>query len=94
MVSREDNKYVIWPAYFDKNLTRSEGRRVPKKLAVENPSIDKIFQIAKELNLNPVLEKDARHPARPWRKDGRILVDKVQKKEKILLDIAEKLRKF
>ena len=93
MVSREDNKYVIWPAYFDKNLTRSGGRRVPENLAVENPSIDKIFQIAKELNLNPVLEKDARYPARPWRKDGRILVDKVKKKEKILLDIAKKLKR-
>jgi len=94
MVSREDNKYVIWPAYFDKNLTRSEGRRVPKNFAVENPSIDKIFQIAKELNLNPVLERDTRYPSRPWRKDGRILIDKVKKKEKILLEIAGRLKRF
>ena len=94
MVSREDNKYVIWPAYFDKNLTRSEGRRIPKNLAVENPSVDKIFQIAKELNLNPVMERDARYPGRPWRKDGRILVDKVKKKGKILLDIAGRLKRF
>ena len=45
MVSREDGKYVIWAVYFDRNVSRRDGRRVPEKLAVENPSIDKIFQI-------------------------------------------------
>jgi len=92
MVSREDGKYVIWPAYFDINLTRSEGRRVPKDLAVDNPSLDAIYKIAKEMNLNPEIEKDARYPFRPWRKEGRILVDMVEKKTKIVLDIARKLK--
>jgi len=91
MVSREDGKYVIWAVYFDRNVSRRDGRRVPEKLAVENPSIDKIFEITKELGLNPVIEKDARHPSRPWRKDGRILVDKKDKKEKLIRKIAEKL---
>lgn len=91
MVSRENGKYVIWTVYFDRNVSRKEGRRVPKKLAVENPSIDKIFQIAKELELNPVIERDARHPSRPWRRDGRVLVDKKDRKEKLIRKIAEKL---
>lgn len=92
MVSREDNKYVIWPLYFDKNASRREGRRVPEDLAIENPSVEKIFHIAKELGLNPLLERDARHPSRPWRKEGRILIDKKGKKEDLIREIARKLK--
>ena len=92
MVSKEDKKIVIWPAYFDRNLSREEGRRVPKNLAVENPSIDKIFQIAKELKLNPVIEREARYPSRPWKRDGRILIDKSLNKSRILREIARRLR--
>jgi signal recognition particle subunit SEC65 len=35
MVSRGEDKYVIWPIYFDKTVSRLKGRKVSKKHATE-----------------------------------------------------------
>jgi len=91
MVSRDEGKYVIWPVYFDRSVSRLDGRKVSKKHAVEKPAVENIIKAAKSLGLNPVLEKNAAHPSRHWRKDGRILVDKKGAKSKILLQIANRL---
>ena len=91
MVSRDEEKYVIWPVYFDKNVSRLGGRKVSRKHAVEKPSIENISKAAKSLGLNPVLEKDLAYPSRPWKKDGRILVDKKSSKSKLLVQIANRL---
>ena len=91
MVSKDEDKYVVWPIYFDKNVTRFNGRRVSKKQAVEKPSVDDILKSAKSLGLNPVLEKDVPYPSTPWKKEGRILIDKKDSKSKLLKQIASKL---
>jgi signal recognition particle subunit SRP19 len=91
MVSRDDEKYVIWPIYFDKSISRLNGRKVSKKYAVEKPNIENIANAAKSLGLHPILEKSASHPSHPFKKDGRILVDKKETKSKILLQIAKHL---
>jgi len=57
-------------------------------MAVSNPSIDEIFKAAKKLGLNPVKEEKA-HPARWWRKEGCILIEKKGKKAEIIKKIAE-----
>ena len=91
MVSRGEDKFVIWPVYFDKSLSKLEGRKVSKKNAVEKPSIDDIAKAAKSLGLNPVLEKNAAHPSRHWKKEGRVLIDKKDTKIKLLRQIANRL---
>ncbi len=91
MVSRGDDKYVIWPIYFDRSVSRIKGRKVSKKIAIDKPKIDDIEKVAKELDLNPVLEKKSSHPSRFWKSEGRILVDKKNSKSKILRQIANKL---
>ena len=88
MVGKKDGKYVIWPAYFDRNLSRDEGRKVPLKLAVENPSVEKIAKAAVALRLNPVIEEDARYPSKHWENRGRVLVDKKDSKIATLKNIA------
>ena len=89
MVSRDENKLVIWPIYFDKSLSRARGRKIAKKFAVEKPNIETIAKAAKSLGLNPVLEKDAAHPSLHWKKIGRIIVDKKGSKTKILTQISK-----
>ena len=84
MVSRGEDKYVVYPIYFDKSVSRFFGRKVAKKNAVEKPDIETIAKAAKSLNLNPELEKEIFHPARPWKKEGRILIDKKDSKPKLL----------
>ena len=91
MVSKDEDKYVIWPVYFDKSVSRLNGRKVSKKNAVDKPSIENISKAAKSLGLNPVLEKNAAHPSRQWKSEGRILVDKKDAKSKLLRQIANRL---
>ena len=91
MVSRGEDKYVIWPIYFDKSTSKLSGRKVSKKIAVEKPNIESIAKAAKSLGLNPVLEKNCAYPSRHWKKEGRILVDKKSSKSKLLLQIANRI---
>ncbi|HEC80831.1 MAG TPA: signal recognition particle protein Srp19 [Thermoplasmatales archaeon] len=91
MVGKKDGKYVVWPAYFDINLSRGEGRRVSKKLAVENPTLEGIAKAAQSLGLHPVVEKEVRYPSRQWDVKGRVLVDKVESKCSVLRKIASRL---
>ncbi len=91
MVSRDEDKYVVWPIYFDKSVSKLGGRKISKKHAVEKPSLENIAKAAKSLGLHPVLEKNCAHPSKHWKKEGRMLVDKKEPKSKILLQIANKL---
>jgi len=91
MVSRGEEKYVIYPIYFDKNVSRLAGRRVARKYAVEKPNIENIAKSAKSLGLNPAVEENCSHPSRPWKKTGRVLIDKKDKKSKLLRQIATRL---
>jgi signal recognition particle subunit SRP19 len=91
MVSKGEDKYVIWPLYFDKAISRLHGRRIKKKYAIEKPSPEDIAKAAKSLGLNPVLEINKSHPTNPHKKDGRILVDKKEKKSALLKQIAQRL---
>jgi len=92
MVSKDEDKYVIWPIYFDKSASRLNGRKVAKKHAVEKPSVEDIAKAAKSLGLNPVLEKDCAHPSRNRKKEGRVLVDKKDLKSKLLVQISNRLQ--
>ncbi len=64
---------VIWPAYLDSSLTRSEGRRVPADLAVEEPTVDEIAQAVQQVGYDAVIERDKRYP-REYETRGRVLV--------------------
>lgn len=91
MVSKRDEKYVVYPCYFDSHTPRP-FRRVPLDLAVRGPSADEIAKAALALKLTPVLEKGRAHPSRPWEKSGRVLVDMRGEKGALLRQLAEKLR--
>ena len=92
MVSRGEDKYVVYPIYFDKSVSRLSGRKVAKKYAVEKPTLENISKAAKSLGLDPVLEKEVAYPSRNWKKEGRLLVNKKDTKSKTLLCIAKVLR--
>ncbi|RLG53110.1 MAG: signal recognition particle protein Srp19 [Thermoproteota archaeon] len=84
---------VLYPCYFNRSLSRSEGRRVPLSLAVKNPSAESIFRAAEKLGLDPVLQKDKHHPARWFYREGRVLVKKIDRKTKVIRAIAEELKR-
>lgn len=78
---------VIYPCYFDQKLKRSEGRRVPKDLAVPSPDLNSIVSAVKKAGLNPVVE-DKSHPAFWLDKKGRVRVRYLGPKEELLKKIA------
>jgi signal recognition particle subunit SRP19 len=93
MVSKRDNRIVLWPEYFDIAVTRKAGRRVPKSLSIENPDVNKILKAAKTIGLDAYVETGCAYPRFWWRKSGRVLVAKPRrKKSRLLREIAEKLR--
>ena len=91
MVSRNENKYVIYPLYFDRSISRLKGRKVAKKYAVEKPTLENIAKAAQSLKLNPSIEKDSIHSSTPWKKEGRILIKKKGPKTELLIQIANRL---
>jgi signal recognition particle, subunit SRP19 (srp19) len=64
---------VIWPAYFDAALTRAEGRRVSRELAVEEPTVEEIARAVKQVGYDAVVERDTTYP-REYEPRGRVLV--------------------
>ena len=64
---------VIWPAALDATLSRSEGRRVSKDLAVEEPTVDEIARAVQQVGYDAVIEREKRYP-REYETRGRVLV--------------------
>lgn len=91
--SKQDNQLIIWPDYFDNSVSKSHGRRVPKKLAVNNPTVEQIAKAAKKLKLNPKIEQKKAYPCRWWRTTGRVLVNPKARKTKIIRQIAIVMKK-
>lgn len=90
MVSKRDEKLVLWPVYFDIEAPRP-WRRVPKDIAVYAPNADEVARVAQELRLHPILEKGVAHPFAWFTRSGRVLVDIRGSKSVLVRQIAERL---
>jgi signal recognition particle subunit SRP19 len=91
---RKQNKFFLWPPYFDTNKTRHEGRRVPKKFAVPAPKLDELLRAARRLGLQPTVVTDAAHPSSPWQRSGLLVVPKKESKGETVTKIAKELVKL
>ncbi|VDL68532.1 unnamed protein product [Nippostrongylus brasiliensis] len=60
--SDEKRWVVIYPTYIDSKKSLQQGRRIPKELAVENPTSTEIHDVLSATGLNPVLERGKLHP--------------------------------
>ena len=94
VVSRGDRIYVIYPEYFDINLSRSDGRKVAKKYAVQSPRLEDLTRAAKAVGLRPIVEENVSYPGKWWKKSGRILVPKNMKKSQMLIKMGTKMKKM
>lgn len=64
---------IIYPVYFDASKTHSEGRRVSKEMAVENPLAQTIMDACRTIGVHTVLEAQNTHP-KDWANPGRVRV--------------------
>ncbi|WP_254832006.1 signal recognition particle subunit SRP19 [Haloglomus salinum] len=64
---------VLYPAYFDAAYSRGEGRRVPRDLAVEEPTVDELAKAVQQVGYDAVIERDKTY-VREFEPRGRVLV--------------------
>jgi signal recognition particle subunit SRP19 len=87
---KEYEKYVIWLDYFNSELKRREGRRVPLNSATRAPTIEELSEACRRLNIQPVAQV-ARYPPSPARVSGYVSVMKAKPKHALLMKIAKEL---
>lgn len=63
----------LYPIYFDKTRSRTDGRKVGSELAVENPLARDIVDAVQMLGLQAGLEPEKLHP-KDWANPGRVRV--------------------
>jgi signal recognition particle subunit SRP19 len=90
---QKQDKFIIWPAYFDQTKTRKNGRRVTKSLAVQHPKIAEVTMAVERLGLKHEVAAEAGYTKTPWLKTGKILVEKKGSKEQVIRKIANQLLK-
>ncbi len=75
--TQDESKYkdfqCLYPVYFDVNRSRTEGRRVGKELAVENPMAREIVNACARLRLETLFEPSKIHP-KDWANPGRVKI--------------------
>lgn len=65
---------VLWPAYFDADYTRSDGRRVPADLAVEDPTVEEIAEAVGQIGYDAVVERESAYPREHYERRGKVVV--------------------
>ncbi len=65
---------ILWPAYFDADRTRSEGRRVPESMAVTDPTLEEIAKAVQQVGYDATIEPEKTYPREPLQVTGRVAV--------------------
>lgn len=87
---KEYEKYIIWLDYFNSELKRREGRRVPLNSATRAPTVEELAEACRRLNIQPVAQV-ARYPSGPSRESGYVSVMKVKPKHALIMKVAKEL---
>ncbi|MDN7026155.1 signal recognition particle protein Srp19 [Methanoculleus sp. FWC-SCC1] len=81
---------ILYPCYFDAGLQRSEGRRVPRPMAVKNPALADIEGALKQLKVSYHVEEKS-HPGHWAERGGRVIANWDRSKEDLIRDVARLL---
>lgn len=87
---KDYNLLVLWLDYFNSNLKRSEGRRVPLSLSVKNPTLDELVRTAKLAGYNPK-PFVASYPKRGLTPSGYIVIERIKPKSIVLREVSKTL---
>jgi signal recognition particle subunit SRP19 len=87
---KDYERYVFWLNYFNSELKRNKGRRVPLSAATKAPRLDELAEACRRLNLQTNAQQ-APYP-RSWRADsGYVSVKKAGPKQALMARIAKEL---
>jgi len=86
---------IFWPQYFDAKRSRSKGRRLSIKFAIDRVSLSDIAKAARNLGYNADIEQHYKYSRTWWDDPGRVVIDaKGKKKSKVMLEVAKEIRKL
>ncbi len=80
---KESWGYRVWADYFNLGLSRKDGRKVPKSLAVNSPTPNTFIEAAKRLGIRAEVVQ-AKHPKRPTKQTFYVLVEKKWNKQELI----------
>ena len=87
---KDYERYVVWLDYFNSELKRSQGRRVPLSSATRAPKREELEEACKKLNLQPVFQT-GRYPNSAFRESAYVSIRKEKPKQALLMKIAKEL---
>jgi signal recognition particle subunit SRP19 len=92
---KRDRMLIFWPAYFEKNYTRLQGRKIASNLAASDVSIDILEEAAETSGFEYEVERDKRYPRNWIEKKGYIAItnEEGHKKRRVLLMLAKGVRR-
>lgn len=86
------DEVVIWPAFLDSDLSRREGRRLPRKHCVQSPTPDEMLEAATVIGVRARVERKV-YPRR-WRSEKKALIlEERVSRSKVLRRMAEEIRR-
>ncbi len=86
---------IFWPQYFDAKRSRSNGRRLPRKFAIDKVNLEEMVKAARNLGYHAETESSYKYPRSWWEDPGRVIIDaKGKKKSKVMLEVAKEIRKI
>lgn len=89
-------KMVVWLSNIDSSRSRTEGRKIPKGLAIKEPTLKEMQKAAEHLNLEPELQQTEypKDQGKETRTPGRLLVEKEHSKSKTLKLMCDEIRRI
>jgi signal recognition particle subunit SRP19 len=87
---KDYERYVVWLEYFDSELKRAQGRRVPLSMATRAPQLGELEEACRRLNLQPA-PQPASFPSSSPKRTGYVSVRKTKPKQALVLKVAKEL---
>ena len=86
---------IIWPAYLDSKLSRTQGRRIPANLGAPDVTVDMLKQAADMRKLESEIEPGKRYPRQGVDRGGYLVIQNPEghKKQRLLLMLAKGVRR-
>ncbi|TXT57028.1 MAG: Signal recognition particle 19 kDa protein [Candidatus Thorarchaeota archaeon] len=86
---------IVWPAYLDSKLSRSEGRRIPSNLAAPDINIGILKEAAEAAGFDFEVDPEKRYPRSWYHRPGYLILQNPEghKKKRLLLMLAKSLRR-
>lgn len=93
---KRDGMVIVWPAYLDSNLSRAQGRKVPKNLGAPEVTVEILKKAAESGGFEYDVEQDKKYPRNWSGASGYLVLENPErhKKKRLLLMLAKGVRRI